>query len=70
MAEDHEDIPVEVVLDDGSVSMPADAGDVHSLMADNIPSVLKNASLMVPLKDSVGPSDGKMDFSRGDDLFD
>ena len=64
MAEDHEDIPVEVV------SMPADAGDDHSLMADNVPSVLKNASLIVPLKNSVDPSDGKMDFSRGDDLFD
>ena len=63
MAEDHEDIRVEVV------SMPADAGDDHSLMADAVPSV-KNASLIVPLKNSVGPSDGNMDVSRGDDLFD
>ena len=67
MAEDHEDIPVEVVVDsDVSVSLPADAGDGQSLLADNLPSVIKNASLAVPLKDSVKESD----FSRGDDLFD
>jgi hypothetical protein len=65
MAEDHEDRPIEVE------TVGAESGDTENMMADNIPSVVKNASLMIPLNSqSISRTDDDMDFTRGEDLFD
>ena len=73
MAEDHEDRPIEIE------TMGAESGDAHTMMADNIPddltssipSVVKNASLMIPLNNTQSiAAEADMDFTRGEDLFD
>jgi len=65
MAEDHEDRPIEIE------TIGAESGDTHTMMADNIPSVVKNASLMIPLNNNQSiNAEADMDFTRGEDLFD